>query len=331
MEHVDIQAALERLLVGQSRAKTALSRLIQMHFSWFNSTDRLHKAPNALMIGPTGTGKTHAITVAAEAQRTPLVIVDSTRLVAAGATQQLTFEQIMLQLIKSARQLIEANEDLKYSPEYLAERGVIFLDEFDKLWYENETHPNAAIQRRLLQFVEGETVFLDADERETPRTISTHGILFVASGAFSGVRSKAVTSERRHSTSRAPDIGKTIQHQDFEWFGFLRELVARLPVMIRFDSLSVEDLLAILDHKEVSPLIFYERYFSENNLKLQVPSETRQLIAEEASVAELGARGLHQEVFPALSALAGELPAHIGGTFVLTPSEYNRLKSAALQ
>jgi ATP-dependent Clp protease ATP-binding subunit ClpX len=298
----------------------------------------MHRAPNALVIGPTGTGKTHAITTIAEALQVPLVVIDSTRLVATGATQQITFEEIIVQLVKSARQLTKTSGSVTRSPENLAERGIVFLDEFDKLRYSSPEQENAAIQRRLLQFIEGETIFLELGEHETPRSIDTHGILFIAAGAFSGIRSKRVVAGRTNATSRVPEIGRTIQPQDVHEFGVIYELVARLPIIIPFEPLRRSELREILEHPLISPLNFYFRYFKRIGIDVEIPLETRNLVADEAFQAseDLGARGLHQELFPVLSALSTEIVNEPSGgelprRYELTPDEYRRLKSRAFQ
>jgi ATP-dependent Clp protease ATP-binding subunit ClpX len=332
-----VETSLNELVIGQQRAKELLARLVDMHFSWFDQSNRMHRAPNALVIGPTGTGKTHAITTVANALRIPLVVVDSTRLVATGATQQITFEEIVIQLVKSARQLAKTSEAITRSPEALAERGIIFLDEFDKLRYSSPEQESAAIQRRLLQFIEGETIFLEQGEREAPRSIDTHGILFVAAGAFSGIRSKRVVAGRAGVTSRVPEIGRTIQPQDVHEFGIIYELVARLPIIIPFQALGRQELRQILDHRLVSPFNFYFQYFKKFGVEIEIPTDTRDLIAEEALQAseDLGARGLHQELFPVLSAVATELVTaqqdRLVDRYKLTPAEYRRYKARAFQ
>lgn len=333
-----VEGTLGNLVVGQYRAKSLLARLVDMHFSWFDDPHRMHRAPNALVIGPTGTGKTHAITAIAEELQIPLVVVDSTRLVATGATQQITFEEIILQLLKSARQLTKDTGVVTRSPEDLAQRGIVFLDEFDKLRYSSPEQENAAIQRRLLQFVEGETIFLDVGEQDEPRPINTHGILFVAAGAFSGIRSKRVVAGRSGPISRVPEIGRTIQPQDVHEFGIIYELVARLPIIIPFEPLGRAELREILEHSLVSPLTFYFKYFKHLGLDVTIPPETKDLVAEEAHNAseDLGARGLHQELFPVLSALSAELVAMKAegraiSSYKLTTNEYRRLKTRAFQ
>lgn len=326
--------ALESMVVGQERARVSLSRLTQMHQSWFEIQEPLHRAPNALVIGPTGTGKSHAITIIAEALQLPLVVVDATRLVAAVATEQITFEHVIRQLVQSSRKLRQENRTLDGKAEIGAERGIIFLDEFDKLKTKDSSSASAAIQRRLLQFVEGETVFLGATDDAEARYVNTHGILFIAAGAFSGIQSREVKSARPQRQSRTPSMLQTIQPQDVVEFGFLHELIARLPVIIRFDSLTRSELLNILMHPQVSPIRFYSEYFRRSGVELEVPRETLEIVGADAEQGGLGARSLHQTLFPVLSACADELflddtSLPIGGKYVLSPAEYYRLGAVA--
>ncbi|MGW0535469.1 AAA family ATPase [Streptomyces sp. NPDC003032] len=320
-------AALERLVVGQAQAVTALSRLIDMHFSWFDMPDPQHRPPNALIIGPTGTGKTHAIKVAADALRIPCLVVDSTRLVSTGSSTNLTLEDILQSLVKRARPMSGGD-----APEDVAARGIIFLDEFDKLRYTKATDDTAAVQRRLLQFIEGDSLDLAPGEYDTPRDLDTQGILFIAAGAFSNIQS---VKHKRGGTV----WGDLIRPEDVHRYGFLEELAARLPIIIRFDELDAEDLREILGRDEVSPLKFYREYFSRHGFQLDIAPEAQIEIAKAAAESKLGARGLHQELFPVLNDLANQLipadsttrdaPPHT--RFEVTSTIHRQLKSGSFE
>ncbi|MGW5863929.1 AAA family ATPase [Streptomyces sp. NPDC055239] len=318
------RAALGRLVVGQAQAVAALSRLIDMHFSWFEMPDPQHRPPNALIIGPTGTGKTHAIKVAAAALGIPCLVVDSTRLVSTGSSTTLTLEDILQSLVKRARPVSGGS-----APEDVAARGIIFLDEFDKLRYIKPTDDTAAVQRRLLQFIEGDSLDLAPGEYDLPRDLDTQGILFIAAGAFTNIESV------KHKRVGGGYWGDLIRPEDVHQYGFLEELAARLPIIIQFDELDTEDLHEILDREEVSPLKFYREYFSRHGFHLDITPEAQVEIAKAAAQSKLGARGLHQELFPILNDLANQLipadstrrdaPPHT--RFEMTSTIHRQLKS----
>jgi ATP-dependent Clp protease ATP-binding subunit ClpX len=320
--------ALERLVVGQAQAVTALSRLIDMHFSWFDMPDPQHRPPNALIIGPTGTGKTHAIKVAAAALRIPCLVVDSTRLVSTGSSTSLTPEDILQSLVKRARPVAGGN-----APEDVAARGIIFLDEFDKLRYIKPTDDTAAVQRRLLQFIEGDSLDLAPGEYDTPRVLDTQGILFIAAGAFTNIESV------KHKRGVSSGWGDLIRPEDIHRYGFLEELAARLPIIVRFNELDTEDLREILDRDEVSPLNFYREYFSRHGFRLDIAPGAQTEIAKAAAQSKLGARGLHQELFPVLNDLAnqlipadsriGDVPPHT--RFEMTSTIHRQLKTGSFE
>ncbi|MEU5046029.1 AAA family ATPase [Streptomyces griseorubiginosus] len=318
------QTALSRMVVGQDRAINALSRLIDMHFAWTSAPNPLHRPPNALIIGPTGTGKTHAIKVAAEALDIPCLVVDSTRLVSTGSSATLSLDGILHLLVKRARSSKGGD-----APEERAARGIIFLDEFDKLRYGKTTEDTAAVQRRLLQFIESDSVDLAPSEFDESRVVDTRGILFIAAGAFTNI------DRYRDQRAVGHGWGNFIRPEDVHRYGFIEELTARLPVIIRFDPLEVDALRRILEQPDISPLAFYRAYFHSHGLILDVDDGVLTEIAVAAQRSKLGARGLHQELFPVLHDLANALiPDGSTGDlldrttrFTLTPTKYKQLKN----
>lgn len=319
-----VEACLDHLVVGQNRGIRALSRLIDMHFAWNDIPDPRHRPPNALIIGPTGTGKTHAIRVAADALDIPCVVVDSTRLVSTGSRASLSLEEVLALLVKRARSMEGTG-----TPEDRAARGIIFLDEFDKLRYGKATEDTAAVQRRLLQFIESDGLDLTPSEFEQPRVLDTRGILFIAAGAFTNIDRFRDMREVGHGW------GDVIRPEDVHRYGFIEELTARLPVIIRFDALDAGALRQILEQDDISPLVFYREYFSHHGYLLDIEPEVLSAIATAASQSKVGARGLHQELFPVLHDLANHL-IHTDGShprpngpsrFPLSLAVYRQLKN----
>ena len=327
-----IYKAIDERVVGQEIAKRDLATLLAMHLNWFAKADSVHTAPNALVIGPTGVGKTHAIKTAADALNIPLVIVDATRLSPHGP-QGMSLEDVLTELISGARRLISEQriEQLEHLPELdeleIAKRGVVFIDEFDKLTSRSRStgERNELLQRRMLQFVDGTTVTLNPNPETGEREVqfNTEGLLFVAAGAFTNLLSDA----GKRSQEQMRDM---LQHnhvilEDLVRFGFMEELIARLPVIIEFTELEQDNLEEILHTEAVDPSVFYIRYLSSLGTRLTITDEARRYVAGRALRLSIGARGLHQVLFPLLSLLSQEIEDSPQSDYVLGIDEISKL------
>ena len=312
-----IYAKLSEKVIGQESAKRNLATLLAMHLAWFARADMDHTAPNALLIGPTGVGKTHAIRTAAQALEVPLIVVDGTRLSPQGY-QGTSLEDLLIELIGVARKIIsDPNRKIRAEDFGLSEldelevarRGIIFIDEFDKINSKKSStaERNELLQRRLLQFIDGTSVILNphAESGEEEVIFDTAGILFVMSGAFTNLLSD--TSKRPQARIREISRQNYVIFEDLVNFGFMKELIARLPVLIEFDKLSKDDLATIMRTEAVNPALFYSRYLSSLGIRLQIDDSAIGYIADKAERLELGARGLHQVLFPILSLLGQTL------------------------
>lgn len=304
---------LSSQVVGQDLAQRDLATLLAMHLQWFATQDIAHTAPNALIIGPTGVGKTHAIRTAAQVLDVPLVVVDSTRLAPHGAGASL--ESVLVELISAARRLIRDGtrmhnksrrglselEELK-----LARGGIIFLDEFDKLAARSgrSDERNEQLQRRLLQFIDGTSVTLNPNpERgEEEVTFDTAGLLFIVAGAFTDLMSGV--GQRSHREMRTMQRYNHVISEDFVRYGFMHELIARLPVIIEFSELGPKDLETILSIDNIDPSQFYISYLQSLGTVLKIDARAREWISSSAARLDIGARGLHQVLFPILAQLS---------------------------
>lgn len=307
----DIRAILDERVIGQESAKESLSHLLAMHFSWFMSPDPLHPVPNALLIGPTGVGKTHTIETAADKLQIPLAIVDSARLAPTSLAGEMSFEDVFDDLIASAERLISGKTAMtKVTPQDLARRGIVFIDEFDKLRIGPGSlglQSNFVLQRTLLQILEGAPVQLSGAEQRSDSSSSnmdTRGILFIASGAFEGIREQSIRAARPQQVTRQGVRADAIIPSDIHNFGFLPELIARLPVVIQYEEMTVDNLVKILDNPVIDPTVVYKRYLRTLNVGLNLTPSTKRYVAEQAFLLNMGARGLHQVLFPILSALS---------------------------
>ena len=301
-----IQEKLDTVVIGQKTAKIAISVLLSAHLGAIKRNDK-RESPNALLIGPTGVGKTHTVQTAVSYLGLPFVNVDSTSLVPSDITQGMTIEAVLIELLVSAQTILaKTNLYAELSAVDLAKRGVVFLDEFDKLRAGNDSDWNLRVQRRLLRLIEGSFPSI----RETRgQVLDTSEIVFLASGTFDGIRDPNVTSRRPPqltSTLREPD---RVISADLVAYGFLPELVARLPILIPYDSLTSTELYEILNNSAVDPTWVWYGHFKRMGKSLVIENDAKRLIAEHAENLNMGARGLQQVMFPILARLSYEFEA----------------------
>jgi ATP-dependent Clp protease ATP-binding subunit ClpX len=304
-----IEARLARRVVGQERAIAELSLVLAMHAVRTPGVP----APNAVVVGPTGVGKTHSLAVASQVMGLPFVATDATALVPSGIVGE-QVEDVLGNLVGAAESLVSAagRRGARDDKLALAQQGIVLIDEFDKLAVpvDRATSSNQAekqvIQRRLLKLLEGarHRIGVKRHDDAPDRFIETAGILVLVSGVFEEPRTAG-----RHPARRAASDGGRLTAADLVAAGFLPELLGRLPVVIEFEPLSTEDLVAILELEAVSPLAVWRTYFERAlNASLRLEEAAKWVAAERAAALEMGARGLHQVLFPVLAELARETP-----------------------
>lgn len=313
----DIKEHLDTKVVGQEAAKIQISVLFSMHMNWFRHQERMHRSPNAVLIGPTGVGKTHTIRVASEYLKIPFITVDTTTLVPSGIAG-LQVEDILGDLVREANDIIIKEGRPRYDDDdiELARRGIIFFDEFDKInagnsiiRNYNETI-NLSVQRSLLKLTDGSKKGVGVRGHVTidrPRSIDTSGILILAGGAFVGIEKNEIRTLRPAELQR--DLAKsnnvnTLVSADIVNYGFMPELVARLPVIVEYKQLDENDLLSILNNTDVSPIQTWIEHFKLLGKELIISEEGKQYAIKKAVILKMGARGLQQILFPTLAKLA---------------------------
>lgn len=328
----DIFKQLDPVVKGQGTAKRHLSVLLSMHLSWFNNEDSFHRSPNALLIGPTGVGKTHSIKMAASYLHLPYVLTDATSLVPSGIVG-LQIEDLLEDLVAQAGVLLAESDVVRVPNDdiELARRGIIFVDEFDKLKVGDRPTEgealNRLVQRRLLKLSEGSVMGVGTRQHtvERPvRSMDTSGILLIASGAFQGIDNPNIRSKRPQAivrTLRNPDRPISA---DVVNFGFLPELVARFPLLIRYNELSASDLHSILVDPKVSPVMVWTRYLSQRGCDLQFEDDALRWVAAQAVSLSMGARGLQQILFPVLADIAYELESTPRERITLSRDDFAR-------
>lgn len=307
----DIARHLDRFVIGQSEAKKVLGVALSDHFQHVRLTNEGHHAPfyqkqNVLLLGPTGVGKTHLIRSAADLIGIPFVKADATKFSETGYVGG-DVDDLVRDLVR------RAGGDLRR-----AEHGIIYLDEIDKLATRD---PGAGrdvsgrgVQINLLKLMEDAEVPLvspndvtgqlqqamAAMRGNTPaaETINTRHILFIASGAFSGIDRIIRARLAAHQPALRPErmtLDQILSHvatPDFIASGLEPEFVGRLPVRVACHALDETDLFNVLRKSESSLIHQYVRAFQAYNIEVVFRDDGLRRLAQLASGERTGARGL---------------------------------------
>ena len=326
-----IYKRLEEYVIGQEQAKKTLSVAVYNHYKriWSNlrhNSIEFQKA-NILMLGPSGSGKTYLAETLAHILEVPFAITDATTLTEAGYVGE-DVENILLRLIQAA--------DFDIS---LAENGIIYIDEIDKIARKS---PNVSItrdvsgegvQQSLLKIIEGCVANVPPQGgRKHPHQellqISTHNILFICGGAFEGINEiiekRAFKDHRRIgfnpnvesftlSQDRVADeVRSHVNGDDLMEYGFITELIGRLPVVVSLDSLYKDDLVRVLTEPKNAFVKQYQALFSIDGIELVFTDEALEAAAEQAISQKAGARGLRTILEKTLLDVMYELPGTKG-------------------
>lgn len=326
----EIKEELDKYVVGQEEAKKILSVAVYNHYKRINRKSKIDiQKTNVLMTGPSGSGKTYILQILAKILDVPFVIVDATSITEAGYVGE-DVESILEKLVEKAGGDIEK-----------AERGIVYIDEIDKIATENADSNTRTkdvggrgVQESLLKIVEDSEVQIDLGSplAKKKSTINTKNILFVCGGAFVGldkiVKQRTSNSETKTiGFSTAPvksspptlPVNADITQQDVIKFGLIPELVGRIPMIAVLNPLTQEDLSNILTKPKNAILKQYEALFRQDGVKVRFNKDAVQYIAEEAISKKVGARGLKGVIEKKMYQLMFDLPQYENiKTFTIT-------------
>ena len=321
----DIYASLDEYVVGQEKAKKTLSVAVYNHFKRVlngsgSSGVELQKA-NILLIGPTGCGKTMLAETLARTLAVPFAVCDATSLTESGYVGE-DVENILLRLIQAADWDIAK-----------AERGIIYIDELDKIARKEGVNRSITrdvsgegVQQELLKIIEGCMANVPPQGgRKHPHQeflqIDTRNILFICGGAFEGL--EEIVSRRIARTGsqmgflsgsryrNAPE-GSAVNYvtpEDLLEFGFIPEMVGRLPVVTCLEPLDREDLIRVLVEPRNAIVKQYQHLFTYDGVGLAFTQDALEAAAEKALAHQTGARCLRYVVEEALMDVMYELPS----------------------
>jgi ATP-dependent Clp protease ATP-binding subunit ClpX len=307
VEKLDPQAIhqyLDQYVEGQTQAKIVLSVAIANHYKRISKpeTDSQIQKVNALMIGPTGTGKTLMARTVARYLDVPFVIADATTLTEAGYVGD-DVESLIGRLYTAA------GNDIKR-----CQRGIVFLDEVDKIARKSE-NPTVSrdvsgegVQQALLKLIEGTRCKISIQGgRKNPGSdtveIDTSNILFIVGGAFVGlddiIRKRTQGSSIGFNVTVNSD-SETSAHdpnyEDLVKYGMIPEFVGRFSNIINLEPLSKPQLINILTRVKNNLIEQYQWLFNQDGIALEFDQESLELIAERTMANNTGARGLHSEL-----------------------------------
>ena len=322
-----IKASLDEYIVGQDYAKKVMSVAVYNHYkrvaSEANDDVEIEKS-NMLMVGPTGSGKTYMVRTLAKLLDVPLAITDATSL-----TDDI--ESVVSKLLAAADNDIEK-----------AERGIIFIDEIDKIAKKRNANQRdvsgESVQQGMLKLLEGADVEVpvgaSSKNAMVPMvTVNTRNILFICGGAFPDLDN--IIKERLNQESSMgfkaalkdqydedENILQKVTVEDIRTFGMIPEFIGRLPILFSLEALTEDMLVRILKEPRNAILKQYQKLLEMDEVKLEFEDEALHAIAKKAKEKKVGARALRAIIEEFMLDIMYEIPKDDNIGKVIITKEY---------
>lgn len=328
-----IKASLDEYIVGQDYAKKVMSVAVYNHYkrvaSEANDDIEIEKS-NMLMVGPTGSGKTYMVRTLAKLLDVPLAITDATSLTEAGYIGD-DIESVVSKLLAAADNDIEK-----------AERGIIFIDEIDKIAKKRNANQRdvsgESVQQGMLKLLEGADVEVpvgaSSKNAMVPMvTVNTRNILFICGGAFPDLDN--IIKERLNQESSMgfkaalkdqydedENILQKVTVEDIRTFGMIPEFIGRLPILFSLEALTEDMLVRILKEPRNAILKQYQKLLEMDEVKLEFEDEALHAIAKKAKEKKVGARALRAIIEEFMLDIMYEIPKDDNIGKVIITKEY---------
>lgn len=327
----ELKKILDEYVIGQDRAKKVLSVAVYNHYKRIfrhheiDDDTELSKS-NVLLIGPTGSGKTLLAQTISKYLDVPLAIADATSLTEAGYVGD-DVENVVTRLVQAA------DGDIKK-----AERGIIFIDEVDKVARMSENRSitrdvsGEGVQQALLKIVEGAVVNVPPKGgRKHPGQdalqVDTTNILFICGGAFDGLEdiikkkqgSNVLGFNQDKKTKNDHDkVISKVETDDLVKYGLIPELIGRLHMVATLNEITEDDMVHILTEPKNALIKQYIKLFQMDNVKLEFEKDALKELAKLAIIRKTGARGLRSILEDIMLDIMFDLPKYKNKTITIT-------------